>query len=101
MLAAGVRMAVGTDSRASNPDLSLWKELRHIARNHPEVSLESILRMGTLAGAEALGIADQFGSITPGKRAALVAVELRGASGPPTAEIFGSAPRPLSRVLNA
>jgi cytosine/adenosine deaminase-related metal-dependent hydrolase len=76
MLSAGVRVAVGTDSRASNPDLSLWKELRHIAHHHPDVSPESILHMGTLAGAEALGIADQFGSITPGKRASLAVVQI-------------------------
>jgi cytosine/adenosine deaminase-related metal-dependent hydrolase len=75
-LAAGVRVAVGTDSRASNPDLRLLEELRHIARHHPSVSPESILRMGTLAGAEALGLAHELGSITPGKRAAFAVVPL-------------------------
>jgi cytosine/adenosine deaminase-related metal-dependent hydrolase len=74
MLAAGVRVAVGTDSRASNPDLRLFEELRHIARSHPGIPPEAILRMGTLAGAEALGIAHECGSITIGKRAALVTV---------------------------
>src|SRR5207248_5598397 len=63
MLAAGVRVAVGTDSRASNPDLRLLEELRHIARHHPGVSPEAMLRMGTIAGAEALGIAADYGSI--------------------------------------
>ncbi len=99
MLSAGVRVAVGTDSRASNPDLSLWKELRHVARNHPEVSSESILRMGTLASAEALGIADQFGSITPGTRAALVVVAMPGGSA--LEAIFDARPRRLSDVLSA
>jgi cytosine/adenosine deaminase-related metal-dependent hydrolase len=75
-LAAGVRVAIGTDSRASNPDLRLLEELRHIARHHPSVSPDSILRMGTLAGAEALGLADHLGSITPGKRAALAIIPL-------------------------
>jgi cytosine/adenosine deaminase-related metal-dependent hydrolase len=77
MLAAGVRVAVGTDSRASNPDLNLWSELRHIADQHPGVSPEEILRMGTLAGAEALGLAGELGSITPGKSARLAVVPLR------------------------
>jgi cytosine/adenosine deaminase-related metal-dependent hydrolase len=76
MLAAGVRVAVGTDSRASNPDLNLWTELQHIAAHHANVPPETILRMGTLDGAEALGIADQFGTITPGKRAALAVVPI-------------------------
>src|SRR5205823_10181172 len=57
MLAAGVRVAVGTDSRASNPDLRLLAELRYIARHHPAIPRDVILRQGTLAGAEALGIA--------------------------------------------
>jgi cytosine/adenosine deaminase-related metal-dependent hydrolase len=76
MLAAGIRVAVGTDSRASNPDLNLFAELQHIARHHPSVAPEDILRMGTLAGAEALGLAAEFGSLTPGKRAKLAVVAL-------------------------
>jgi cytosine/adenosine deaminase-related metal-dependent hydrolase len=76
MLAAGVRVAVGTDSRASNPDLDLWQELRHVAQHHPQVAPCEILRMGTLAGAEALGLEAELGSITVGKRALLAVVPL-------------------------
>ncbi len=89
--AAGVRVAIGTDSRASNPDLDLWQELRHIAQHHPHLSPETILRLGTLAGAEALGLADELGSITAGKRAALAVVPLRERD-----ELFGApAARPI------
>jgi len=90
MLAAGLRVAVGTDSRASNPDLQLLEELRHIARHHPAIPPEAILRMGTLSGAEALGIAGDFGSITPGKRAALAAVPLLGNTAKPLEAILSS-----------
>jgi len=76
LLAAGVRVALGTDSRASNPDLSVLGEIRHVARTHPSVAPSTVLRLGTLAGAEALGRADTLGSITPGKRAHMVAVSL-------------------------
>lgn len=76
LLAAGVRVALGTDSRASNPDLDLIAEMRHVARTHPEVDRHDILRMGTLAGAEALGRADALGSLSPGKPANLVAIPL-------------------------
>jgi cytosine/adenosine deaminase-related metal-dependent hydrolase len=90
LLAAGARVAVGSDSRASNPDLSMLSELRHIARHHPNVSKDSILRMGTLSGAEALGSGEKLGSITPGKRAWLATVPLEQTSGEPHELLFGS-----------
>jgi aminodeoxyfutalosine deaminase len=78
LLTAGVRVAVGTDSRASNPDLSLLGEMRCVASKHPGVAPSTVLRLGTLAGAEALGREGEAGSITPGKRAHLIAVPLPG-----------------------
>jgi cytosine/adenosine deaminase-related metal-dependent hydrolase len=82
MLSAGARVAVGTDSRASNPDLRLWEELRHIARQFPSISPLEILRMGTLSGSEALGIEDSCGSIAPGKSAALAVVPVSAGAAP-------------------
>lgn len=76
LLAAGASVALGTDSRASNPDLDLLAEIRFVARRFPEISGETILRMGTLEGAGALGLADEFGSLTPGKWANLTIVPL-------------------------
>lgn len=76
LLAAGVRVAVGTDSRATNPDLSLWRELVHIAEHHSQVPPEAVLALGTQAAAEALGLAHELGSLTPGKRAVWTAVPL-------------------------
>jgi aminodeoxyfutalosine deaminase len=76
ILAAGVRVALGTDSRASNPDLSVLAEMRHVAKSHAEVAPDAILRMSTLSGAEALGREQECGSITPGKLANLVAIPI-------------------------
>jgi aminodeoxyfutalosine deaminase len=76
MLSAGVNVVFGTDSRASNPNLNLLAEMRHVAKSHPEIDPHAILQMGTLAAARALGRADTAGSITPGKLADLVAVPL-------------------------
>ncbi len=72
----GVRVALGTDSRASNPDLDLFAEMRHVSRAHQGIDPHETLRMGTLAGAEALGREAAVGSITPGKLANLVALPL-------------------------
>lgn len=76
MLDAGVRVALGTDSRASSPDLSLLAEMRHVARGFPQMGGDRVLQMGTIAGAEALGLGPEVGSLEPGKWADLVAVEL-------------------------
>jgi cytosine/adenosine deaminase-related metal-dependent hydrolase len=98
MLAARVRVAVGTDSLATNPDLSLFRELRQISRTHRDVPPEAILRMGTLAGAEALGIQRELGSITTGKVARLAIVQLTATTGEPYELLFaaGKAAQPLA-----
>jgi cytosine/adenosine deaminase-related metal-dependent hydrolase len=76
LLERGVRVALGTDSRASNPDLDLFAEMRHVATSFSHIDPQTVLRMGTLAGAEALGRDAEVGSITPGKFANLVALPL-------------------------
>ena len=75
-LAAGAVVALGTDSRASSPDLSLLAEMRHLAREFPAISRATILELGTLGGARALGLDSQIGTIEPGKRANLAAIAL-------------------------
>ncbi len=74
--ARGVRVALGTDSLASNPDLDLLAEARFLRALHPDFSPAALLRMATLAGAEALGWADETGSLEPGKSADLIVVPL-------------------------
>ncbi len=76
MLRAGVTMALGTDSRASSPDLSMLAEMRFAAQRHPSVPTSTILRMGTRLAAEALGRAEDIGSLSPTKRADLAIVRL-------------------------
>lgn len=77
MLERGVSLALGTDSRASNPDLSLWQELLFLRDNFRNVPGEQLLQLGTLAGASAIGLSDRHGTLQPGKQAdlALVAVD--------------------------
>ena len=55
LLRAGCRVILGTDSRASNPDLSIWRELQHVASLAPELSPEQLLAMITTHAAEAMG----------------------------------------------
>ena len=75
MLAAGAVVALGTDGRGSSPDLSLWAEMRAVARRHPTIRLSRVVEMGTMLGARALGYED-IGSLAPGKQADLTIVAL-------------------------
>jgi len=50
----GGSVAIGTDSRASNPDLSVFAELQFLAERHPDVSHLELLKLGTSNGRRAL-----------------------------------------------
>jgi cytosine/adenosine deaminase-related metal-dependent hydrolase len=75
-LAAGVPVAIGTDSLASNPDLDVLAELRFLRRSFADVPGSVLLCMGTLNGAVALGWDAETGSLTVGKSADLAVVPL-------------------------
>lgn len=76
LLQLGGSVAIGTDSRASNPDLSLFRELQFLAERHPEFPQTDLLRLGTYEGARALGWAKHVGSLTAGKLADIAVVRL-------------------------
>jgi cytosine/adenosine deaminase-related metal-dependent hydrolase len=73
---SGVAVAIGTDSRASAPDLSVWNELAEVRRHASEVPAARLIESATRIGAECLGFGAELGTIEPGKRAALVAVSV-------------------------
>ena len=74
--AAGVPVAFGTDSLASVPDLNIFAELAAARRLAPHVRPGDLLESATRCGARALGFGSQYGSIEPGRRASLIAVQL-------------------------
>ncbi|OWK43665.1 amidohydrolase family protein [Fimbriiglobus ruber] len=75
-LARGVRVCLGTDSLASNPDLDVLAEARFIHSRYPDFPGDTLLKMVTLFGAEAMDWSNKTGSLEPGKSADLVAVPL-------------------------
>lgn len=75
-LARGVRVCLGTDSLASNPDLDILAEAQFVHQRYPDLPGDQLLRMVTLAGAEALGWANECGTLEVGKSADVVAVSL-------------------------
>ena len=69
LLAAGVGLALGTDSLASCDSLSIWDEIA-FARDWfaGQVDAPSLLQMATAAGAEALGLGAELGRLQSGYR---------------------------------
>lgn len=83
LLARGVNVGLGCDGAPCNNTLDAFAELRlaallhrvHPGRRDPRaLSPEAVLRMATLGGARALGMADQIGSLELGKRGDVIAI---------------------------
>lgn len=102
LLSRGINVALGTDSRASNPDLSIWSELLFLRRHFPEVAGDELLRLATANSARALGCHDRTGTLTVGKRADFAVVPLPDATASdPHTLLFKSTGKPvlLSRQM--
>jgi cytosine/adenosine deaminase-related metal-dependent hydrolase len=98
---AGVPVALGTDSVASNNRLDLLEEA-HVAQALQRARLQSasalpssrLLEMTTIEGARALRMADRTGTLTPGKDADFCVVRLDTAHSMPVAD-------PLTAVFHS
>jgi cytosine/adenosine deaminase-related metal-dependent hydrolase len=84
-LAEGLAVGLGTDV-SGGPDTSLFTVMRAgaytqsglrsmLGDRHPPLSPVDWLRLGSLGGAEALGLGDVIGSVEVGKEADLIAVD--------------------------
>jgi cytosine/adenosine deaminase-related metal-dependent hydrolase len=105
MLAARIRVGLGSDSMASNDYMDLLAESRLAllaqrvrTKRHDTLSAAAALELATLGGARALGLDAEIGSLEPGKSADLVAFELDDLRATPTydpstALVFAHAPR--------
>lgn len=98
---ADITVAIGTDGAASNNDLDMLGELRTAALLAKSVSADAsalpartALRMATLNGAMALGIASNTGSLEKGKWADLCAIQLDGIESEPVYH-------PISQIVYA
>lgn len=63
-----LNICLGTDSLASNHQLSILSEMVTLQQNFPEIELTELITWATLNGAKALGIEKDFGSFEPGKK---------------------------------
>jgi cytosine/adenosine deaminase-related metal-dependent hydrolase len=107
----GIRVGLGTDSPASAPSFDFFEELRaavlfaRARESRPDaLSAAEALELGTLGSARTLGLEDETGSLTPGKRADLAVVSLAGTAyhpweDPAAAVVFGGSPERVLATL--
>lgn len=83
MREAGINTALGTDNVTGNNSYDLFKEMQiagklmSMREHQPNaVPTRYILEMATSGGARALGLADEIGTLEPGKKADLIALDL-------------------------
>ncbi len=65
-------LVLGTDSLASNHQLSILAEIKTIQANYPQIPLTEILQWATFNGAKALGFENRLGSFEKGKQPGMV-----------------------------
>jgi 5-methylthioadenosine/S-adenosylhomocysteine deaminase len=106
MLEVGLNVGIGTDGPASNNDLDMFEEVRLAAfvakavTNDPtSLPAPQALLMGTRLGAQALHIGDLTGSLTPGRRADLILVDLSPAHNSPS--FRRTADNPYAQIVYA
>jgi 5-methylthioadenosine/S-adenosylhomocysteine deaminase len=97
MLDAGITVSLATDSCSVNDNMDMFEAMRtaaflqKVTAMDPRVlPAQTTLRMGTLGGAEALGMQREIGSLEPGKKADLILVDLTGTH-----------MRPINRIENS
>jgi cytosine/adenosine deaminase-related metal-dependent hydrolase len=69
------KITIGTDSLASNHQLSILEEIKTIQQHLPQISLNELLRWSTLNGAEFFSLEQKLGSFAKGKRPGIVLIE--------------------------
>jgi len=73
-MASRFHVCLGTDSYASNHQLSIWSEIQRLQQHFPEIDLEVLLTWATYNGACALQMEDKIGSIEAGKQPGLILI---------------------------
>ena len=83
MLKAGIKVGIGTDGAASNNDVDMFGEMNTVAKIHKVARMDSTamnaeetLHAATLGGAEALGVGNSIGTLTAGKKADMIVLDM-------------------------
>jgi 5-methylthioadenosine/S-adenosylhomocysteine deaminase len=113
LLEAGVRVGLGTDSPSSAIDFDMWAEMRAAimlqrarTARADALSAQAALELATVRAADAIGLGETVGSLTPGKRADLIVLDMKGSpflpwDDPVSSAVYGGAPHRVARSLVA
>ena len=95
MVAAGLKIGIGTDGAASNNRLDLLRDTQLTALLHKGVAgdptvlpARTMIEMATVGGARVLGLGDEIGTIVEGKQADIVCVAVDGPHAVPIYDPF-------------
>jgi len=95
MVDHGVKLGLGTDGAASNNTLDLLRDAQLTALLHKGVSgdptvlpARRIVEMVTVGGARVLGLEDRIGTLTEGREADVVCIDMSGAHTTPLFDPF-------------
>lgn len=82
LLAAGVNVALGTDSALTNNNLNLWEEIYltaslhgFLAKDPSIIPPEAVIKMANQGGARALGLEHELGTLEVGKKADVIVLD--------------------------
>lgn len=88
LLAAGVNVALGTDSLASNDSLNMLDEMKFLHKTHNHIPPVSLLEIATLNGAKALKLKAQIGALQRGWQADIIVLKIPSGADNPLERIF-------------
>ena len=95
MVAAGVKVGLGTDGAASNNTLDVLRDMQLAALLHKGISgdptvlpARAMIEMATSKGAEVLGLSNRIGSLTEGRDADIVCIKVDGPHAAPMYDPF-------------
>ncbi len=75
LLAKDCNIVLGTDSLASNHQLSILEEIKTLQKHFPSLAIKTILQWATINGAKALQMDNELGSFEKGKKPGIVLIE--------------------------
>ncbi|HEY4417072.1 MAG TPA: amidohydrolase family protein [Verrucomicrobiae bacterium] len=103
---AGVNLCLGTDSLATTrktgkqkPDLNMFAEMRSLAAHDPSVASDEILRMATVNGARALGLAGKIGELSKNAFADVIAIPFAGKTSSATDAVLAHSGRVTASLI--